>query len=84
MRFFAGKRQPRSGSERVGRQLQHPLGDASVGRFSDGEVTVELNYRKRAVQGCVHYPAKPAHRPNDNLIGTGDAGLMPCAALSVT
>jgi len=62
---FAGNANPDL-ARRVVRQLHIPLGDASVGRFSDGEVTVELNEN---VRGKDVFIIQPTCAPtNDNLM----------------
>ena len=53
-------------ARRVVRQLHIPLGDATVGRFSDGEVNVELNEN---VRGKDVFILQPTCAPtNDNLM----------------
>ena len=53
-------------ARRVVRQLHIPLGDASVSRFSDGEVSVELNEN---VRGKDVFIIQPTCAPtNDNLM----------------
>jgi|TARA_R110000796_G_scaffold241303_1_gene362677 ribose-phosphate pyrophosphokinase len=65
MMVFAGNANPDL-ARRVVRQLHIPLGDASVGRFSDGEVTVELNEN---VRGKDVFIIQPTCAPtNDNLM----------------
>lgn len=62
---FAGNANPDL-ARRVVRQLHIPLGDASVARFSDGEVTVELNEN---VRGKDVFIIQPTCAPtNDNLM----------------
>ena len=53
-------------ARRVVRELHIPLGDATVGRFSDGEVNVELNEN---VRGKDVFILQPTCAPtNDNLM----------------
>ncbi|MFZ2288062.1 MAG: ribose-phosphate pyrophosphokinase [Halopseudomonas yangmingensis] len=65
MMVFTGNANPDL-ARRVVRQLHIPLGDASVGRFSDGEVAVELNEN---VRGKDVFIIQPTCAPtNDNLM----------------
>ncbi|QJD60309.1 ribose-phosphate pyrophosphokinase [Pseudomonas sp. gcc21] len=65
MMVFTGNANPDL-ARRVVRQLHIPLGDASVSRFSDGEVSVELNEN---VRGKDVFMIQPTCAPtNDNLM----------------
>lgn len=65
MMVFTGNANPDL-ARRVVRQLHIPLGDASVSRFSDGEVSVELNEN---VRGKDVFIIQPTCAPtNDNLM----------------
>ena len=65
MMGFTGNANPDL-ARRVVRQLHIPLGDATVGRFSDGEVNVELNEN---VRGKDVFILQPTCAPtNDNLM----------------
>ena len=65
MMVFTGNANPDL-ARRVVRQLHIPLGDATVGRFSDGEVNVELNEN---VRGKDVFILQPTCAPtNDNLM----------------
>lgn len=65
MMIFTGNANPNL-ARRVARQLHIPLGDASVGRFSDGEVSVEVNEN---VRGKDVFLIQPTCAPtNDNLM----------------
>lgn len=65
MMIFTGNANPNL-ARRVARQLHIPLGDASVGRFSDGEVSVEINEN---VRGKDVFLIQPTCAPtNDNLM----------------
>ena len=65
MMVFTGNANPDL-ARRVVRQLHIPLGDASVSRFSDGEVSVELNEN---VRGKDVFVIQPTCAPtNDNLM----------------
>src|SRR6202790_2747599 len=61
---FTGKANPALAQE-ITRHLHVPLGRAHVGRFSDGEVNVELmeNVRGRDV-----FIVQPTHPPAENLM----------------
>src|SRR5678815_1688257 len=62
---FTGNANPQLAQD-IARYMQMPLGRASVGRFSDGEVTVEL---MENVRGRVVFVVQPACPPaNDNLM----------------
>ena len=53
-------------ARRVVRQLHIPLGDASVGKFSDGEISAEINEN---VRGKDVFLIQPTCAPtNDNLM----------------
>ena len=65
MMVFTGNANPDL-ARRVVRQLHIPLGDASAGRFSDGEVAIELNEN---VRGKDVFIIQPTCAPtNDNLM----------------
>src|SRR5690554_7429512 len=65
MMVFTGNANPDL-ARRVVRQLHIPLGDALVSRFSDGEVSVELNEN---VRGKDVFVIQPTCAPtNDNLM----------------
>jgi|TARA_R110000751_G_scaffold37411_7_gene90751 ribose-phosphate pyrophosphokinase len=65
MMVFTGNANPDL-ARRVVRELHIPLGDATVGRFSDGEVNVELNEN---VRGKDVFILQPTCAPtNDNLM----------------
>ncbi|TVP88685.1 MAG: ribose-phosphate pyrophosphokinase [Pseudomonadaceae bacterium] len=65
MMVFTGNANPDL-ARRVVRQLHIPLGDASVGRFSDGEVAVELNENVRGKD--VFIIQSTCAPTNDNLM----------------
>ena len=46
MMVFTGNANPDL-ARRIVRQLHIPLGDVSVGKFSDGEISVEINENVR-------------------------------------
>ncbi len=53
-------------AENIVQQLNIPLGRADIGRFSDGEVRVEINEN---VRGCDAFIVQPTCRPvNENLM----------------
>jgi ribose-phosphate pyrophosphokinase len=62
---FTGNANPQLAHE-IAKHLQMPLGRASVGRFSDGEVTVELMENVRGRDVFVVQPTCPP--ANDNLM----------------
>ena len=65
MMIFTGNANPDL-ARRVARQLHIPLGDLSVGKFSDGEVSVEINEN---VRGKDVFLIQPTCAPsNDNLM----------------
>ena len=65
MMVFTGNANPDL-ARRIVRQLHIPLGDASVGRFSDGEVMIEINEN---VRGKDVFLIQPTCAPtNDNLM----------------
>mgnify|MGYP001048052388 CR=1 FL=1 len=65
MMVFTGNANPDL-ARRVVRQLHIPLGDASVGRFSDGEVAIELNENVRGKD--VFIIQSTCAPTNDNLM----------------
>lgn len=65
MMIFTGNANPDL-ARRVARQLHIPLGDVSVGKFSDGEISVEINEN---VRGKDVFLIQPTCAPtNDNLM----------------
>src|SRR5450830_1627195 len=65
MMVFTGNANPDL-ARRVVRQLHIPLGDISVGKFSDGEITAEINEN---VRGKDVFIVQPTCAPtNDNLM----------------
>src|SRR3546814_5261690 len=65
MMVFTGNANPDL-ARRVVRQLHIPLGDAYVGKFSDGEISVEINEN---VRGKDVFLIQPTCAPtNDNLM----------------
>lgn len=65
MMVFTGNANPDL-ARRIVRQLHIPLGDASVGKFSDGEIMVEINEN---VRGKDVFLIQPTCAPtNDNLM----------------
>ncbi len=65
MMIFTGNANPDL-ARRVARQLHMPLGDVSVGKFSDGEISVEINEN---VRGKDVFLLQPTCAPtNDNLM----------------
>ena len=65
MMVFTGNANPDL-ARRVVRQLHIPLGDVSVGKFSDGEISVEINEN---VRGKDVFLIQPTCAPtNDNLM----------------
>ena len=65
MMIFTGNANPDL-ARRVAAQLYIPLGDASIGKFSDGEVSAEINEN---VRGKDVFLIQPTCAPtNDNLM----------------
>jgi len=65
MMVFTGNANPDL-ARRIVRQLHIPLGDASVGKFSDGEISIEINEN---VRGKDVFLIQPTCAPtNDNLM----------------
>jgi ribose-phosphate pyrophosphokinase len=65
MMVFTGNANPDL-ARRVVRQLHIPLGDISVGKFSDGEISTEINEN---VRGKDVFIIQPTCAPtNDNLM----------------
>ena len=65
MMVFTGNANPDL-ARRIVRQLHIPLGDALVGKFSDGEVMIEINEN---VRGKDVFLIQPTCAPtNDNLM----------------
>ena len=52
MKLFAGNATPEL-AQKVAKRLYIELGDAVVGRFSDGEISVQINENVRGF-GCFH------------------------------
>jgi ribose-phosphate pyrophosphokinase len=65
MMVFAGNAHPRLANE-IASHLQLPLGQAEVGRFSDGEVMVELMENVRGRDVFIVQPT--CHPTNDNIM----------------
>src|SRR5690349_20059696 len=65
MALFAGNANPALASD-IARYLQTPLGLADVGRFSDGEVSVEIRENVRGRDVFIVQPTCPPS--NDNLM----------------
>ena len=65
LKIFSGNAHPKL-ANRVGDRLRMPLGNAKVGRFSDGEVSVEI---EENVRGKDCFVIQPTCAPtNDNLM----------------
>jgi len=65
MMVFSGSANPKL-AEKVVKRLGLPLGDASINKFSDGEIAVELNEN---VRGADVFVIQPTCAPtNDNLM----------------
>lgn len=65
MKIFAGNAVPDL-AQRVAKRLYSSLGDASVGRFSDGEVSVQINENVRG--GDIFIIQSTCAPTNDNLM----------------
>ena len=65
LKLFSGNAN-RPLAEEIAQQLQVPLGDADVSRFSDGEVYVQINENVRGQDVFVIQPTSPP--VNDNLM----------------
>ena len=65
LKLFSGNAN-RPLAEEIAQQLQLPLGDADVSRFSDGEVYVQINENVRGQDVFVIQPTSPP--VNDNLM----------------
>ena len=75
MAVFTGSANPQLAQD-IARYLQVPLGRAHVGRFSDGEVTVELMENVRGRDVFIVQSDLPAgQRPPDGA--AGDGGRVP-------
>jgi phosphoribosylpyrophosphate synthetase len=59
--LFTGNANPELARKKVAAQLHIPLGDALVGRFSDGEIQVEIKENVRGKDVFIIQP--PARRP---------------------
>ena len=65
LKLFTGNANPDL-ARRVVQQLHIPLGDVAVGKFSDGEISVEINEN---VRGKDVFLIQPTCAPtNDNLM----------------
>lgn len=62
LKIFTGNANPRL-AERIAEHLHIPLGKATVGRFSDGEITVEI---LENVRGCDAFILQSTCYPTDN------------------
>lgn len=65
MMVFTGNANPEL-SQQVVKQLGIPLGDASIGKFSDGEISVDLTENVRGADVFIIQPT--CHPSNDNLM----------------
>ena len=54
IKLFAGNATPEL-AKRISERLYISLGDATVARFSDGEIQVQIN-EKCAWCGCIYHP----------------------------
>ncbi len=64
LRVFTGTANPVL-AEEICRYLQVDLGEAEVGRFSDGEISVKINEN---IRGCDIFVVQPTAAPADNLM----------------
>ena len=64
LRVFAGNAN-RHLAEEICRYLQVGIGEAEVGRFSDGEISVKVNEN---IRGCDLFIVQPTGAPADNLL----------------
>jgi len=64
LRVFAGNAN-RSLAEDICRYLQVSMGEAEVGRFADGEISVKINEN---IRGCDIFIVQPTAAPADNLM----------------
>ena len=65
MKLFAGNATPEL-AQRIANRLYTSLGDAAVGRFSDGEVSVQINENVRG--GDIFIIQSTCDPTNDNLM----------------
>lgn len=67
MKLFAGNATPEL-AQRIANRLYTSLGDAAVGRFSDGEVSVQINENVRGGD-IFHHPVHlcPNQRQPDGI-----------------
>ncbi len=65
MKLFAGNATPEL-AQRIANRLYTSLGDAAVGRFSDGEVSVQINENVRG--GDIFIIQSTCAPTNDNLM----------------
>lgn len=65
MKLFAGNAIPEL-AQRIAERLKSPIGDAAVGRFSDGEVSVQINENVRG--GDIFIIQSTCAPTNDNLM----------------
>ena len=77
MKLFAGNATPEL-AQRIANRLYTSLGDAAVGRFSDGEVSVQINENVRG--GDIFIIQSTCAPTNDNLMELVVMS-MPCAVL---
>jgi ribose-phosphate pyrophosphokinase len=64
LRIFTGNSNL-SLAEKICRYLQVGLGEAEVGRFADGEISVRINEN---IRGCDIFVVQPTQAPADNLL----------------
>ena len=64
LRVFAGNANPKLARD-IATYLGVELGEADVDRFSDGEITVEINEN---IRGCDIFIVQPTFAPADNLL----------------
>jgi ribose-phosphate pyrophosphokinase len=64
LRVFTGNANPGL-AEAICRYLQIGLGEAEVGRFADGEISVKVNEN---IRGCDIFIVQPTPAPSDNLM----------------
>ena len=76
MKLFAGNATPEL-AQRIANRLYTSLGDAAVGRFSDGEVSVQINENVRG--GDIFIIQSTCAPTNDNLMEL--VVMMPCVVL---
>jgi ribose-phosphate pyrophosphokinase len=64
LRVFAGNANPRLAGD-IARYLGMELGEAFIGRFADGEITVRVDEN---IRGCDIFIVQPTYAPADNLL----------------